>query len=368
MPTANANISKTVNGSGRRGKLLLDATKQFCLCLNNNKQSDKDQYVKLFYSLIAHTDFATRKTISSILARHCYTPRPIAYYLAMEDAEIAAPFLLISPVLWERDLIQLIAKLNSSSLTIIARRADITRNIAKELISHGDKTVCNMLSLNGLLKPDKQMTRDLDLVLSDKGSGTQTNGASEEVRMDARNELLKLAGATGKFGRDGENSVQKQVAKTHPKIDSLPFAEQILALAELKETQKIAIAIASRIEISSDNISKLLSHENGTSLIIFLKGMNFSRSQASRLLLLVNKRVARNITEFTGSMKQFDRFSVVQCQDLMRNLGAKNVAGQNANNDDRENRVALNKASFERRQQIFARPSSPLFGTKRKAG
>ena len=198
---------------------MLDATKQFCLRLNNNKQSDKDQYVKLFYSLIAHTDFATRKTISSILARHCYTPRPIAYYLAMEDAEIAAPFLLISPVLWERDLIQLIAKLNSSSLTIIARRADITRNIARELISHGDKTVCNMLSLNGLLKPDKQMTRDLDLVLSDKGSGTQTNGASEEVRMDARNELLKLAGATGKFGRDGENSVQKQVAKTHPKIE-----------------------------------------------------------------------------------------------------------------------------------------------------
>ncbi len=367
MPTAHKNITNTIAGSGRRGKLLLDATKQFCLRLNNNKRSDKDQYVKLFYSLVSHTDFATRKTISSILARHCYTPRPIAYYLAMEDAKIAAPFLLISPVLWERDLIQLIGKLNSSSLTIIARRADITRNIARELISHGDKTVCNMLSLNGSLKLDKEMARDLDLVLSDKGSNTQAKIASDEVRMDARNELLKLAGAIGKFGRDDKNSVQKQKTKTTSKINSLPFAEQMLELAELKEVQKIASAIASRIEISTDNISKLLSHENGTSLIIFLKGMNFTRSQASRLLLLVNKLVARNITEFSNSMKQFDRFSVIQCQDMMRNLGAKNVAGQNANNSDHLNREALNKASFERRQQISAKPSSPLFGTKRKA-
>ena len=363
MPTANINTYNTTVESGRRGKLLLDATKQFCIRINN-KQSDKDQYVKLFYSLVGHTDFATRKTISSVLARYCYTPRSIAYYLAMEETEIAAPFLLISPVLWERDLIQLIKKLNTSSLTIIARRADITGKIAKELISREDKSVCNMLLQNRSLKIDKQMKIELDVILSGDSNIVQNNTAPEEARENARNELLKLAGAIGKFGRKNKLPVQKPKEKPTEQ----PFAEQMLKLAELKEVHKIASAIASRIEISVDNTSKLLSHENGTSLIIFLKGLNFSRSQASRLLLLVNKQVARNITEFTNSMKQFDRFSVVQCQDMMRNLGAKNVANQKIENGDYQNREALNRAAFERRRQITSRYSPTLFGPKRKAG
>ncbi len=356
--------ANTTTGNGQRGKLLLDATKQFCHRMNNNKQSDKDQFIKLFYSLVADTEHSTRKIISSILARHCYTPRPIAYYLAMEDPDIATPFLLISPVLWERDLIQLISKLKPSSLTVIARRADITKKLAKELISRGDKTVCKMLSQNTSFKPDQQMSDDMELILSGNLSEPQTEIAAEIARADARNELLKLASIGSNIKR--KSKLPSKVSAD--KIISKPFADRMLELAELKEVQKIASAIALRIEISVDNISKLMTHENGTSFIIFLKGLNFSRFQASRLLLLVNKQVARNNVEFTNSMEQFDRFSIVQCQDMMKNLGAKNIASSETSNNDYQVREALSNAGFERRQQIFARPSPALFGTKRKAG
>ena len=72
---------------------ILRSPNDFCNSKTYGPTIEIDQFTKLFYSLIGDTDTASKKLISSKLARNHNTPRPIAYYLAMEPIVVAAPTL-----------------------------------------------------------------------------------------------------------------------------------------------------------------------------------------------------------------------------------------------------------------------------------
>lgn len=344
----------------RRSKILLDATVQFCNQRNRTDAGVRDQYSKIFYSLIGETDAGTKKLISSRLARCHHTPRAIAYYLAMEPIEIASPFLLISPVFWERDLLQLVERVDVAALCVIARRSDINAKIAQAIVSRGDKLSCRVLSSNPILKLNSLVldTNPLPGSIANGETGTTSGG-------EAHDRLMELARASGKIGSGASTS--------QPSLDNAPvspdgFAARLLEYAKANNREMIAKEIATLIDMPVQNVDKLVQHESSASLAIFLKGLNLNRSQASQLLLLINKRTGQNIAEYTRSMAQFDRFSLSQSHDIMKNLGAKNLIGDNRNNIYADRESGLGNVAMLRRRQIMAKSVEPLFGIKRKAG
>lgn len=357
---------QNANDSQRRGQILLDATIQFSNQRGKDDVAGADKYSKIFYSLIGDTNVQTRKLISSHLARNPYTPRPIAYYLAMEPVEIAGPFLLISPALWERDLIQLIDKVGPENLAVIARRSDINARVAQALVARGDKRSCLVLGRNPILKLNSiNLTNGSDNSLPTPISGETFQKGEADLR-DAKRELMEMASQSGKLGR---NSTRPENPITLKAQQSTSIAKRLLAHAKSNKPEMVAREIAVEIHMSERNINKLVTHESSASLVVFLKGLHLSRTDTSQLLLLVNKRVGRNIAEFTSSMEQYDRFSISQCHDIMKNLGAKKLPEEREGSLQSSQQVSqMDDVIQARRRQISSNQAPPMFGALRKAG
>ncbi len=379
--TSHRTRNVALDAEQRRSALLVEATKEFCNYRGKNLRKNSEKYLKLFYALINHTDARNKKKISSILARNHYTPRSVAYYLASEAIEVAAPFLLISPVLWERDLIVLIEKLSAQHLMIIARRSDVNAKIANALVASKDKTVCQVLAKNPVFKLNSLATKPV----GELPNSIENPAASERTVLPKNNspqdELLSLANMSGKLGTsmrqtpdraNTENPIvppsQRYHANVDKEIQAQSFAERLISLATERKFSIVAQEISNLIELPIENVAKLISHESGESLAIFIKGMGISRTHASQLLLLVNKRASRNIAEFTRSMAQFDRFTVSQCHDIMKNLGAKSLEQIATKPQPDHLSNPVRDAMRERRSQISLSRAPALFGDRRMTG
>ncbi|MCF6320985.1 MAG: DUF2336 domain-containing protein [Rhizobiaceae bacterium] len=358
-----AEIDENSNGCERRGNLLLESTIQFCNDCKHRYSNENEIFTKLFYSLIGDTKAATKIKISAHLARNIRTPRPIAYYFAIEPIEIAAPFLLISPVFWERDLLQLVEKLSTPYLAILARRSDISSRLAQALISRGDKLVCQILSKNPVLKLNsvKLPTRALspldhdDTAHSNKSISFSKSGS----------ELLKLAGINNNLANETQSRSQGQPHATH--LMSV-FYERILKHARAKQYHALAREIGNKIGMSVVDVEKIVRHENSASLAIFLKGLNVPRSDVSQILLLVNQRTGKNIADFTGSIARYDELSVAECMDIMKNLGARNLDFKKNPPAAVPRDTVLNSATTARRTQILNTRPKMTYREQQKAG
>jgi len=349
----------------RRGNLLLESTIQFCNDCKHRYSNESEIFTKLFYSLIGDTTIATKKTISAHLARNPRTPRPIAYYLAMESIEIAAPFLLISPALWERDLLQLIEKLETPYLAIIARRSDVSARMAQALVSRGDKLVCQVLLKNPILKLNSVKAPTFpDL------PGEQNNSAIPSVSKtgtfnQSGIELLKLADVGEKHVTAEQNIEANDVASQEVTGN---FFERLLKHARNGQYRGLAKEIGERIGMQIDDVEKIVRHENSSSFAIFLKGLNVPRSDVSQILLLVNQRTGRNIADFASSIARYDELPIVACIDIMKNLGARSVDIKNVSSAQAERETLLSGAATARRRQIMAVRPTVMFGDQQKTG
>lgn len=346
-------------GNAHRAKLLLEATGDFCNSKSYGPTIATNQFTKLFYSLIGDTDTASKKLISSQLARNHNTPRPIAYYLAMEPIDVAAPMLLISPVFWQTDLIQLSKKLEPESLAILARRSDITPPVAQSLAEHGDQKTRQLLSvnpaamLNAVRNPQKPVASEN--VVEDADTGQIEN---------LKQELLDLVNTGGKGNKNlsVNASDDNHAGKREPQI-----GERLLAHIKAGEIHLIAREISDQIEMDVDKVNKIVMHENATSLAIFLKGLDVSSSQASELFLGLNNSLTDNRSELDFCMGQFDKFSTSQCRDIMRNLGAKLATVGEDEKLPANPANQLDDAVKARRRQIYKSHAPVLFGNQRKA-
>ncbi len=350
--------ASTTADSEHRTRILYDATIQFCARQGRDRVSGADQYKKLFYTFIDDIDTKTKKLISSHLARNRNTPRSIAYYMAMETIDIAAPFLLISQVFWERDLLQLANKLGSSHLLILARRSDITPLIAGVLIARDDKLINQVLSKNPTLRlyeNAKEMRSDQPM---NTGDGATIESTVTPKTESPAGELLKLAQLAGK----GKNTNQ---AITHGHQHSI--GDRLLKHAKSSDRSLVAREIAEHIGMEVEPVEKIIMHENCQSLVVFLKGMELTQKEAWQLLVMLNNSVAQNISQLNHYLEQFDRFTTSQCRDIMRNLGARNLSDTQDYQSQMPDETALNNAIAVRRRQIVKSQAPIMFGKQRQS-
>ena len=115
----------------------------------------KDQ----FYALIFQLGPQEQKDIAVAIANSHYTPRSIAIYFCLSDAEIAAPMLMFSPVLSTADLNSVVKKRAESHVRITARRNDLDASTVKLLLSYPDEreVTRELLKRNGSLSADNEI-------------------------------------------------------------------------------------------------------------------------------------------------------------------------------------------------------------------
>ncbi len=303
-------------------KILFDATIQFCAQQGRTRIGGSDQYEKLFFSFVDVIDLKTRKLISCHLARNRNTPSTIACHMAMESIDIAVPFLLISQAFQERDLLQLVNKLGNSHLLILARRSDITDLVAVALMALNDNLINQVLSRNPALKANK-FVQGLKTGRSDDIGNVITEGPVTPA--SPADELLKLAQLAGK--RKGrEKSKLHQANQGIKREQHQSIGERLLTHAKSNNCSLVAREIADQIGMEFEQIKKIVMHEDCQSLVVFLKGLELSKNEASQLLVQLNYSVAHNISQLNRCIEQFERLTTPQCHNIMRNLGAKRLS------------------------------------------
>ena len=126
MSTSSVEAVKIGFPKKRRTKsssILLESTRQFCE-KNRPTIEDISTYKAFFYQFIGTLPDTDKRQVAAILARNPFTPRPIGLYLAMDKLEVAAPFLLFSPILKELDLKAISRKMGEEYANVISRRKD----------------------------------------------------------------------------------------------------------------------------------------------------------------------------------------------------------------------------------------------------
>ncbi len=356
--------TSTAANSEHRARLLYDATIQFGTRQGRERVSGADQYKELFYSFIDDIDHKTKKLISSHLARNHNTPRSIAYYMALESIDVAAPFLLISKVFWERDFLQLIDKVGTSHLLIIARRSDITPRIAETLVARNNKLINQVLSKNpalGLNEYAGGMRTDQSRIIDDGAIGESIANPKTE---SPAGKLLKLAQLAGKQ-KDRRNV--EATNQTTAQEQQQSIGERLLKHAKSNDRSLVTREIAEHIGMEVDQVERIVMHENCQSFVVFLKGLELSQKETSQLLIMLNYSVAKNISQLNQCIETFDRLTISQCRDIMKNLGAKKLSDIQDYQSHMPVDTALNKAIAVRRRQIVKSRGPIMFGKHRQS-
>ncbi len=303
-------------------RTLFDATIQFCAQQGQTRINEAYQYEKLFFSFVDDIDRKTRKLISCHLAPNHNTPSTIACYMAMESIDIAVPFLLISQAFRERDLLQLVSKLGNSHLLILARRSDITPPVAVALMALNDNLINQVLSKNPALKTT-ECAQSLKTDQSDDIGNDSTGGPLHPT--SPADELLELAQLAGK-GRGSEKSKLHQANQGITREQHQTIGERLFTHAKSNNRSLVAREIADQIGMEFEQIKKIVMHEDCQSLVVFLKGLELSKNEASQLLIRLNYSVTHDISQLNRYIEQFERLTTPQCHDIMRNLGAKRLS------------------------------------------
>ena len=320
-----ASFSRLAAGqfSSRRSDIMLAATDTFC----NHSRPEKaqiEQFRELFYSLIAQTDEAAKRLISSALSNHCYAPRQILLYLVLEDAAIAAPILAYSKVLGQFDLLQVIDKTSNLHHRVIANRDDLGKTVVSRLIELDDYLVIQRLQDNSSVNmsdldsakssleeivelPETKATdRKQDIAsaldemntivnrggksankkptsaetVSSQPKNLQTTAANPEnnkIKL-AMDELIALANRGRRLG-----SVEDLLSEL-PDDEKAAFSERLLKATIRKNRQGQIKAIQREFKLSAESAAAIFDDHSGDTMSVCLKAANMETEIAIQII------------------------------------------------------------------------------------
>ncbi|MGI9400909.1 MAG: hypothetical protein ACR2O0_06615 [Rhizobiaceae bacterium] len=348
------------NQLSRKATLLADSTRNFCE-LDRPTRQEIDIFKELFYQMIGGCGKSERRLLSASLARNVYTPRQILMYLAIDAADIAAPVLLFSPAINEFDIATLAGRLSLDHLKILCRRLDLSSESAKVLEKAGGEECVRLLaknpSLARLKNGDGKVSRPIATPARTNEDNLPGQTPTENVasrRSSTQNEIVELAGRGGKLGRSKKNS--SVPFKYNPEI---PFDGQLLQAARKGQRDGLAEIVESYCGISSRIVRQLLDEPDAENLCVLFKGLGIGFVGTLQLLLLLNRNVSSNRSNYDRIKKLISEVSFDECRRFLEKLGGnfaepKSVAVQPVTSN------SLMDAVVSRRREISRNASEPI--------
>jgi hypothetical protein len=328
-PVLNANDRDFSRRSAKRGQLLIECTREFSQ-IKRPEQSDIQQFKELFYQFVGQLSVPDRRLVSAMLARQNFTPRPVALYFAHDLLEIAAPFLLFSPVLGDRDL-QVIAEKKGPAFAAVIKR----RSLPMEPFTAS--------KLNE--QPAEKAKADLVATYekpSDIRSGP-TLGTSDQqspTNLLSGDEILALASVGGRLGRKERNSGRREIResidrsflfdKPRGRFDGLPKQEtsKLLMLARNRDHGGVANMVEDLCGLQSQATLRLIKTTESFEILYLIKALGVSSPKDMQLALLLLPTIGRSFTQYREAKKLIGDIDCGICRMIFNEIGAKFPLGE----------------------------------------
>lgn len=240
----------------KSSSILLESTRQFCEKKRPTIE-DISTYKAFFYQFIDTLPDTDKRQVAAVLARNPFTPRPIGLYLAMDRLEVAAPFLLFSPILKEMDLQAISRKMGAEYTSVIKRRDDSNKilGVDEANIESSTGILNDRVPFNNDVILDIEATDNSELIPNTISSNADKNSPAQMKKIpfdakstvDIRNEIAPAVG----LARDNFDP-HLDVDKTKEKTIAEPIATKIEFISGQEDTKDDAW-------LSSDEIVALAS-------------------------------------------------------------------------------------------------------------
>lgn len=235
--------------SDRRRELLGTISELFLS--GNSEKSGREQalFSDIFLRTVDELDFDGRKDVAEQLAESAKTPRDVALRLARAEAEVADPILRQSPVLEDRDLIELAQSMSNDHLVSISRRDTLSEGVTDVLIDRGDTSVMRQVASNDGARISAGGFR----TLAEKAGDDEIVQQNLAERMDVPESTLKRI--LPKVSNDVAVRLKTAFANATDKRamnEALSRAEKMFASAKLDSSKARVSAMVVAKEIASE--------------------------------------------------------------------------------------------------------------------
>lgn len=102
----------------------------------------------IFMSIVSEAERDIRLRLSQKIAHAAWAPEALVNCLAFDDLEIASPVIAASPLLHDRDLIEILLRATLEHQLAVARRPGLATPVVEAIIEQGDPAVLTALAGN----------------------------------------------------------------------------------------------------------------------------------------------------------------------------------------------------------------------------
>lgn len=307
-------------GKSSHARILIDASREFSLQKRPDK-TDVDHYKELFYQFVDRLEKSDRRLISAMLARSAFTPRAVALYFAQDALEVAAPFLLFSPVLNDMDLRAIAAKCGKIYADVIKKRQLPMEPFTARKLEEAPLE---------RFEPASVAARQNEPV------------AKSPAGTNPHDEIVALAGIGGRLGRkatpndslpepatafpDSPQSIMPDERPAEPsRIFKLPKKEMrtLLAAARKQDRQTFAKLVEELSGLESSATLKLLSMQTGDEILYLIKALGVSSPHDIQMAMMAAPRIGRGIESYRHAKKTLAELDPGICRMIFNEIGAR---------------------------------------------
>ena len=317
---------------------------------------DTERLKELFYSAIHKADLEARKTIAVTLSNNPNVPKTIIMFLGLQDISIATPVLLCSPVLEARDLMSLIERTSREHAEIIARRdhlpdpvvfklleADIGKGNIRSLLVRNPSSQKAKLEFTRAKPVAKQHRQPLNK--PDISTPVELTEKEAVHSKDLSDQLLQMA-KPGKANqrpsrviRSGENA-----------LSTNRLFNRLAEAARDDNYKEFSFILELERGLDREMLLELVDKRNAGLLACVFRAIEFSRSQAGRLLLLILPELGRNADIYRQVMDKFEEQPLDAALEILDELRAPD--GQSSQTITKGSNQNLSRLLENRRQEI----------------
>ena len=309
--TAGRQRAKTGNA---RADTLLGLTEDFVADPTGSTRPEIRHYPAIALAMLPYVDLETRVRVASMLAEHDHLPHNLAFALADDAIEVAAPILEHTDALGEGDMVRIISANPVSHAMAIARREALPATVIDALLARGHCDIDRLLER----KHGKTMQKDQAERLERRTVRTETASSPKKThagppRMATALPDRTLAKLFWTGDRDAREAVMTVVSRKAPAaIKTIPHQFGVLAkpvcdglvqLANSGRAEDLIAGLARVSGMSRSEAARILADDTGEPLAVTLAALQFDGKAARNLIGATVPKAQRVATRLFEDME-----------------------------------------------------------------
>jgi hypothetical protein len=309
-----------------REAALLRATTELYIHAIQHDRDEIRRYEELVTHFLPRVPVTDRAYVAQSLATRADAPVSVLRQLARDLIEVAAPVLTHSEALTPLDLLSVIAATGPLHHRLIARRRDLPEDVARALRLTGDDEVIAALDAADDAEPapvaktpptpsrplrrpprsgpvpfrpaDRDEPEAAEVAVPADATPAEIAGARAARAFLGLDRDGRLALIRSLAGRQAPVPAPRSGARLQTALRAVYGAPAVVGFARKRQKDQLVDAIAVWLRLDPALVEAMIDDPSGEPLVLLLKAMGLSDSDARQILLLANPAVGRVVESF----------------------------------------------------------------------